>query len=62
MLPGEEVWAQAIVVTRLTVFNFEQKRRAAMPVPKLGGIDAMPMRDLASLQQKRMAVEWARPL
>ena len=39
-------------MARLTVLHFEQQRRAAMPVPQLGRVDAMPARHLAGLQQK----------
>ena len=62
MLALQPIGPQAVLVVRLTVLHFEQKRRAAIPVPKLRRIDAVPARDLARLQQKRMADECARPL
>jgi hypothetical protein len=32
--------------------NFELKRRAGIPVPDFGGVDAVPMRTLAVREQK----------
>jgi hypothetical protein len=40
-------------VARVAVPHFEEKWSAAMPVPKLCSIDAMPVRDLASFEQEQ---------
>ena len=44
--------AEPVFVPRLAMLHFEQERRAAMPVPKLRRIDAVPARHLSRLQQK----------
>jgi len=42
VLALKPVGAEAVFVPRLAVLHFEQERRAAIPVPHLGGVDAMP--------------------
>ena len=51
-LPGTEVGAERIVVDDLAlVADPELQRRAGVPVPDLGGVDAMPVRNVLALEQ-----------
>jgi len=51
MLALQPIWPKAVFVPRLAVLHFEQERRAPIPVPHLGGVDAMPARHLPCPQK-----------
>jgi hypothetical protein len=48
----DRLYASRVQAERLAVLDFEEERRA-MPVPKLGGTDLVPVRQLARLEQKQ---------
>ena len=48
-LPVQPIGAETKVLAPAVLMQPEQQRRAAISVPELGGIDAMPARDLARL-------------
>src|SRR6478735_12015465 len=51
VLAFEPIWAEAIFVPPLAMLHFQEQRRAAIPVPHLGGVDAMPARHLSCPEQ-----------
>jgi hypothetical protein len=51
VLAFQPIGAKSVLVARLIVPDLEEQRRAAIPVPHLGGVDAMPARDLARPEQ-----------
>ena len=51
VLALQPIWPKAVFVPRLAVLHLEQERRAPIPVPHLGGVDAMPARHLPCPQQ-----------
>ena len=53
VLAAKPIGPEPNFVARLSMLDLEQQRRAAMPVPQLGGVDAMPAGDFARLQQKQ---------
>ena len=51
VLTIEPILAEPVGVPGLVMLHFEQERRAAIPVPHLGGVDAVPARHFPCPEQ-----------